>query len=206
MTRLMRAFCARDTLTVARELLGQRLVRRWAGQELVGRIVEVEAYVEDDAACHASRGRTARNAVMFGPPGHAYVYFIYGMHHCFNVVTEPEGSAAAVLVRAVEPIAGIEVMRQNRKGRQDVELTNGPAKLCYALGIDRALNGADLVAGQELWLERGAAVEEACVACGARIGVRGDERALTAPWRLWIRGNPYVSRARAARTRKQRPD
>ena len=198
MTRLTRAFCARDTLTVARELLGQRLVRRWAGQELVGRIVEVEAYVEDDAACHASRGRTARNAVMFGPPGHAYVYFIYGMHHCFNVVTEPEGSAAAVLVRAVEPLAGVEVMRQNRTGRQGVELTNGPAKLCYALGIDGALNGADLVAGQVLWLERGAAVEDGCVARGPRVGVRGDERALRVPWRLWVEGHPYVSRARAA--------
>jgi DNA-3-methyladenine glycosylase len=135
---------------------------------------------------------------MFGPPGYAYVYFIYGMHHCFNVVTEPEGSAAAVLVRAVEPLAGIEVMRENRRGRDGVELTNGPAKLCYALGIDRALNGADLVDGQALWLERGDAVADACVARGPRVGVRGDERALTAPWRFWVRGHPYVSRARAA--------
>ena len=205
MTRLTREFCVRDTLTVARELLGQRLVRRLAGQELVGRIVEVEAYVQDDAACHASRGRTARNAVMFGPPGHAYVYFIYGMHYCLNVVTEPEGSAAAVLFRAVEPLAGIDVMRLNRGGRQGVELTNGPAKLCSALGIDRALNGTDLVAGQALWLERGVAVEDACVASGPRIGVRGDERALTVPWRLWVRGHPYVSRARAAGAPRQHP-
>ena len=203
MTRLTRAFYARDTLTVARDLLGQRLVRHWAGQELVGRIIEVEAYVQDDAACHASRGRTARNAVMFSPPGHAYVYFIYGMHHCFNVVTEPKGSAAAVLVRAVEPLAGIDVMRQNRGGRQGPELTNGPAKLCYALGIDRVLNGADLVSGQALWLERGIAVEDACLASGPRIGVRGDERALTAPWRLWVEGHPYVSRARAVGARKR---
>jgi DNA-3-methyladenine glycosylase len=198
MPRLEREFYARDTLTVARELLGQRLVRRWNGRTLAGRIVEVEAYVQDDEACHASRGRTARNAVMFGPPGTAYVYFIYGMHHCFNAVTEPEGSAAAVLVRALEPLVGLDVMRRHRKGRQGVELTNGPAKLCYALGIDRGLNGADLVSGQTIWIERDRGVEEASVARGPRIGVRGDERALTAPWRLWIRDHPYVSRARAS--------
>jgi DNA-3-methyladenine glycosylase len=198
MTRLARDFYARDTLTVARELLGQRLIRLVDGRELSGRIVEVEAYVgRDDEACHASRGRTARNALMFGPPGYAYVYFIYGMHHCFNAVTEPEGAAAAVLIRALEPLEGIEVMRQNRNGRRGVELTNGPAKLCYALEIDRALNGADLVSGSALWIEDGRAVADAEVARGPRIGVRGDERALTVPWRLWVRDHPYVSRARA---------
>lgn len=197
MTRLKRDFYARDTLTVARELLGQRMVRRWRDQELVGRIVEVEAYVgQDDEACHASRGRTARNAVMFGPPGYAYVYFIYGMHHCFNVVTEPDGSAAAVLIRALEPLEGIEAMRVHRKGRQGVELTNGPAKLCYALDIDRSLNGADLVRGQQVWIERGQAVGDGSVARGPRVGVRGDEHAVTVPWRLWVRDHPYVSKAR----------
>ena len=203
MTRLARDFYARDTLTVARELLGQRLVRLVHGQELVGRIVEVEAYVgQGDQACHAARGRTARNAVMFGPPGCAYVYFIYGMHHCVNAVTEPEGSAAAVLIRAVEPLQGLDVMQQNRKGRQGIELTNGPAKLCYALEIDRGLNGADLVSGQALWIERDRAVADAEVASGPRIGVRGDERALTLPWRLWVRDHPYVSRARSTGSRK----
>jgi len=197
MTRLKRDFYARDTLTVARDLLGQRMVRRWRDQELVGRIVEVEAYVgQGDEACHASRGRTARNEVMFGPPGYAYVYFVYGMHHCFNVVTEPNGFAAAVLIRALEPLAGIEVMLAHRKGRQGVELTNGPAKLCYALDIDRSLNGTDLVMGQQVWIERGQAVDEGLVARGPRVGVRGDEHALTAPWRLWIRDHPYVSKAR----------
>jgi DNA-3-methyladenine glycosylase len=199
MTRLERDFYARDTLSVARDLLGQRLVRRCRDQELKGRIVEVEAYVgQEDAACHASVGRTARNAVMFGPPGYAYVYFIYGMHHCFNVVTEREGLAAAVLVRALEPLEGIEAMRANRAGRQGVELTNGPAKLCYALEIDRDLNGADLVLGQEVWIERGPAVDDGLVARGPRVGVRGDERALTVPWRLWVRDCGYVSRGRAA--------
>jgi DNA-3-methyladenine glycosylase len=195
MERLDRAFYDRDTVTVARELLGQRLVRLLDGQRVSGRIVEVEAYVgEMDSACHAHRGQTARNAVMFGPPGYAYVYFIYGMHYCFNVVTDRKGYAAAVLVRALEPLEGIEVMRARRKGRTGVELTNGPAKLCYALGIDRALNGVDLVEGGELWLEEGAPVAESEIASGPRVGVRGDEWALTVPWRFWVAGNLYVSK------------
>jgi DNA-3-methyladenine glycosylase len=197
MTRLERDFYARDTLTVARELLGQRLVRRWQGQALVGRIVEVEAYVgQGDLACHASAGRTARNEVMFGPPGHAYVYFVYGMHHCLNAVTERDGFPAAVLIRALEPLEGLDVMRRHRAGRRGVELTNGPAKLCYALDIDRGLNGADLVSGDALWIEAGPAVDDALVARGPRVGVRGDDRALTVPWRLWVHDNDYVSKAR----------
>ena len=195
MPRLDRAFFARDTLRVARELLGQRLVRAWAGQRVSGRIVETEAYIgQDDAACHASRGRTARNAVMFGPAGHAYVYFVYGMHYCFNIVTEAEGFAAAVLVRALQPIEGLDIMRGRRQGRDDAGLTNGPAKLCSALAIDRALNGTDLVTGDELWVEDDDPIPDVRVVTGPRIGVRGDERALTVPWRFWIRGNPYVSR------------
>ena len=195
MPRLDRTFFVRDTLRVARELLGQRLVRAWAGQRIAGRIVEAEAYIgQDDAACHASRGRTARNAVMFGPAGHAYVYLIYGMHYCFNIVTEVDGFAAAVLVRALQPIESLEVMRSRRPGRSDGELTNGPAKLCSALVIDRALNGADLVTGDELWVEEDDPVPEAWVSTGVRVGVRGDTRALTVPWRFWVRDNPYVSR------------
>jgi DNA-3-methyladenine glycosylase len=195
MHRLQRPFYARDTLTVARELLGQRLVRLLDGRRIAGRIVEVEAYVgEEDQACHAAPGRTARNAVMYGPPGHAYVYFIYGMHHCFNVVTEREGFPAAVLVRALEPVEGIDAMRAHRGGRTGVELTNGPAKLCYALAIDRALNGADLVTGETLWIERDAPIADEQVATGPRVGVRGDERAVTVAWRFWVAGSRYVSR------------
>jgi DNA-3-methyladenine glycosylase len=194
MERLLRAFYARDTLTVARELLGQRLVRLLDGQRVAGRIVEVEAYMgEKDQASHAAPGRTERNAVMYGPPGHAYVYFIYGMHHCFNVVTEREGFPAAVLVRAIEPVEGIEVMRRNRPGRSGVELTNGPAKLCYALGIDRALNAMDLVTSDELWLEQDEFVVDERVKTGPRVGVRGDERAVEVEWRFWIESNPWVS-------------
>jgi DNA-3-methyladenine glycosylase len=193
--RLDRAFYDRDTVTVARKLLGKRLVRLLDGRRVSGRIVEVEAYVgEMDTACHAHGGKTARNAVMFGPPGHGYVYFIYGMHYCFNVVTDREGYAAAVLVRALEPTEGIDVMRVRRPGREDVELTNGPAKLCYALGIDRALNGVDLVDGVSLWLEAETADGEPQIASGPRVGVRGDEWALAVPWRFWVAGNRYVSK------------
>jgi len=205
---LDRAFFARDTLTVARELLGQRLVRVLDGaaslpfmldgdnRRLSGRIVEVEAYVgEDDQASHASCGRTRRNAPMYGPPGYAYVYFIYGMHHCFNIVTEQEGYPAAVLVRALEPLEGIEEMRARRNDRPDTQLTSGPARLCQALGIDRQLNEADLCApNASLFIERGDAVSNEAIVAGPRIGVRGNETALTVPWRFHIRDNRYVSR------------
>jgi DNA-3-methyladenine glycosylase len=195
MDRLPRAFYRRDTLAVARDLLGQRLVRASKGARVAGRIVEVEAYDgARDSASHAHRGPTERNASMFGPPGHAYIYFIYGMHHCFNVVTEPEGQGAAVLVRALEPVEGIEGMRARRGGREGRALTNGPAKLCYALAIDRTLDGADLVEGEALWIERGEAVPEERVARGPRVGVRGDEWAVRVSWRFWIEGNPYVSK------------
>jgi DNA-3-methyladenine glycosylase len=196
MSRLRRDFFARDTLTVARELLGQRLVRVLDGRRLSGRIVEVEAYVgEDDQACHARCGRTERNAPMYGPPGHAYVYFVYGMHHCLNVVTEEEGYPAAVLIRALEPLEGIEEMRARRGGRPDVQLTSGPARLCQALGIDRRFDGVDLCAPDaRVFLEEDATLASETIVTGPRIGVRGDEVAVTVPWRFTIRGNRYVSR------------
>jgi len=196
MSCLNREFFARDTLTVARELLGQRLVRVLDGVRLSGRIVEVEAYIgEDDQASHARFGRTRRNAAMYGPPGHAYVYFIYGMHHCLNIVTEREGYPAAVLVRALEPLEGMERMRARRGDRPDVQLTSGPARLCQALGIDQRFDGADLCApGALLFLEEDTAVPDGAVATGPRIGVRGDEVAVSVPWRFCVRGSPYVSR------------
>jgi len=192
--RLPRAFYARATVEVARALLGQRLVRVVEGERLAGRIVEVEAYVgRDDLASHAARGRTARNAVMYGPPGYAYVYFIYGMHYCLNVVTEAEGFPAAVLIRALEPLEGLTQM-QARRGRPDTGLTNGPGRLCQALAITRALNGADLCEGAELFIEADASIPDAEVIATPRVGVRGDARALAAPWRFLVRGNGYVSR------------
>ena len=196
MARLEREFFARDTLRVARDLLGRVLVRVLDGERLSGRIVEVEAYIgEEDQASHARVGRTERNAAMYGPPGHAYVYLIYGVHHCLNLVTEREGFPAAVLVRALEPLEGIERMRALRAGRPDRQLTSGPGRLCQALAIDRRFDGADLCAPDSLlFLEEGKPVSEHSIAAGPRVGVRGDEAALRAPWRFYLRGNPYVSR------------
>ena len=195
MNRLKRDFYRRDTLTVARELLGQRLVRIVDGQHLSGRIVEVEAYIgEDDAACHAACGRTPRNEVMYGPPGHAYVYFIYGMHHCLNVVTEEEGFPAAVLVRAIEPLEGLEIMRRHRPGKPDGELTNGPAKLCQALAINRSFNGVDLCTSETLFIEKGQRMTEEEIATSPRIGIKADELARSVPWRFYLKGSAFVSR------------
>ena len=195
MARLPREFYARPTLTVAQELLGQRVVRVLDGQRLAGRIVEVEAYLDEtDQASHARPGPTRRNAPMYGPPGHAYVYFIYGMYYCLNAVTEPEGSPAAVLIRALEPLEGVEAMRRHRPGHSDCNLTSGPGKLCQALAIDRTLNSADLCHDTRLWIEAGAPVADEQVAAGPRIGVRGDQRARTAPWRFYFQDHPCLSR------------
>ncbi len=200
MGRFAREFFARDTLSVARGLLGARLVRLLDGQRLSGIVVECEAYIgQDDTACHASRGRTRRNEVMFGPPGHAYIYFTYGMHWMLNVVTEAEGFPAAVLLRAIQPVEGIETMRALRKAqassRADRGLTGGPARLTRALAIDKTLNGADLVVGDALWLEPNACVPDESVGRGPRIGVQyAAEKDRLAPWRFWVRGNPYISR------------
>lgn len=194
-SRLRRDFYQRDTLRVARELLGQRLVRVIEGQRLSGRIVEVEAYIgEDDAACHAACGRTPRNEVMYGPPGYAYVYFIYGMHHCLNVVTEEEGFPAAVLIRAIEPLEGLEIMRRHRPDKPDRELTNGPAKLCRALAIDRSFNGVDLCTSETLFIEEDRRITEEEIATSPRIGIKADGWARSVPWRFYLRGNPFVSR------------
>jgi DNA-3-methyladenine glycosylase len=194
--RLSRDFFARDTHTVARELLGQRLVRVRDGKRLSGCIVEVEAYIgEDDQASHARPGPTRRNAPMYGPPGHAYVYLIYGMHHCFNIVTEQEGFPAAVLVRALEPLEGIEKMRKLRGGRPDLPLTSGPARLCQALEIDRRLDGADLCAPDALlFLEEDDSIPSEAITTTPRVGVRGDETAITIPWRFYVQDNHHISR------------
>jgi DNA-3-methyladenine glycosylase len=190
---LPRVFYARSAIEVAPALLGKVLVREHGGVRLAGRIVEVEAYLgEEDAASHAFRGPTPRNRSMFGPPGHAYVYLIYGVHHCLNIVTGPEGEGQAVLIRALEPLEGLEIMRQRRGRVPDRHLTNGPGKLCQALAIDRRLDGHDLCLGELLWVEDGPPPAEP-ICRGPRVGVRGDERALTRPWRFFLQGNRYVS-------------
>lgn len=197
--RLERPFFARDTLTVARDLLGRRLVHVLDGTRVAGKIVETEAYIgEEDEASHASPGPTERNASMYEPAGHAYVYLIYGMHHCFNIVTEREGFPAAVLIRALEPVEGIGSMRRRRGpvGAQDArKLTSGPGRLCQALAVDQRHDGADLCAPDAaLFLEVGDPVTGADVATSPRINVRGDETALSAPWRFYVEGSPFVSR------------
>ena len=195
MDKLGRDFYQRSTLMVARELLGKRLVRVVDGQRISGLIVEVEAYIsEDDAACHAARGRTPRNKAMYGPPGTAYVYFIYGMHHCLNAVTEEEGFPAAVLIRALEPLEGLEIMRHYRPGKPDSELTNGPAKLCQALAIDRDFNRVDLCTSKVLFIEEGRMVAQEEIGTSPRIGIKADELAMSVPWRFYLQGNAFVSR------------
>jgi len=198
--RLERSFFERPTLVVARDLLGRTLVRSVGRECLGGRIVEVEAYVgEEDTACHASSGRTPRNAVMYGPPGFAYVYFTYGMHWMLNVVTEREGFPAAVLLRAIEPEIGLQAIRRRRRGRSDNELTSGPARLCQALGITGAQNGADLVAGSELYLEAGEPVDPGDVVQTPRIGIAyAEPKDRDAPWRFLVRTSHYASQAHRA--------
>lgn len=188
--KLPREFYFRNTLTVARDLLGKVLVRPHGEQVLSGRIVETEAYFgADDAASHAARGRTLRNAVMFGPPGYSYVYFIYGMYNCLNFVTEPEGRAAAVLIRALEPVSGIDFMKSVRKTEKYTNLASGPGKLCQALAIDGRFNREDLL-GHRLYVLEAAPVEKDRIVSAPRIGIKN---AAQHHWRFYLKENPHVS-------------
>lgn len=190
-------YTRRDTLRVARELLGKRLVvPAPTGERVSGRIVETEAYlgVEDRAAHSYGNRRTARTETMFAVGGTVYVFFVYGMHHQFNVVTGTEGQPHAVLVRAVEPEEGVELMRLRRPARTDRELTSGPGKLCRALAIDLTHDGEDL-RGRRVWLEdAGVRVAPEEMAEGPRIGVAYAGEDALKPWRFWVKGNEYVSR------------
>ncbi len=183
---LSRSFYDRPTLVVARELLGARLVRVFDGVRLSGIILETEAYAGfEDQGSHAHRGRTPRNAPMFGPPGYAYVYFTYGMHWCLNVVTEAEGFPAAVLIRAILPEEGVEIIRARRNGGD----TLGPAKLTQALGIGRAENGVDLCSSEHgLWIEEGIIIPDEFVTTAPRVGLnRVAEPWRSIPWRFIAR-------------------
>ncbi|HXX63776.1 MAG TPA: DNA-3-methyladenine glycosylase [Bacteroidota bacterium] len=197
--KLPRAFYLRPTLHIARDLPGMYLCRRRGRNLLVGRIVEVEAYLgRKDPASHAYRGKTERNAIMFGEGGHLYVYFTYGMHFCSNVVTEPEGTPCAVLLRALEPVQGIDLMRKYRgaspEGLRPLEdLCSGPAKLCQALGIAREENGTDLC-GDLIWLARGSDLVGPIGQSG-RIGISS---AREKQWRFFLKGNRFVSRGKPA--------
>jgi DNA-3-methyladenine glycosylase len=197
--KLSRSFYSRSALHVAKSLLGKILVRRIGQTILSGKIVEVEAYLgKKDPASHAYRGKTGRNEVMFGEEGHLYVYFTYGMHFCANVVTGKKDVSEAVLIRAIEPLDGIELMKRNR-GFTDVRhlqsvrhlhtLSNGPAKLCEALGIKREDNGSDLC-GDKIFLIEGDS-PKSVIGTSTRIGItRGTEK----KWRFFLRGNEWVSR------------
>jgi DNA-3-methyladenine glycosylase len=194
---LPRAFFARDPRRVARELLGKVLVRREQHGALTARIVEVEAYLgERDPAAHASAGKTLRNAVLFGPPGHAYIYFIYGNHYCLNVSCEPEGKAGSVLFRAVEPLTGIEAMARSRgielrSSKDWRNLTSGPGRLCEAFGITRTRdNACDLTSdASSLWLG-----DDGCRIRGIVVTPRvGIVKAADKPLRYVLAGNRFVS-------------
>jgi DNA-3-methyladenine glycosylase len=186
------AFFDRSVHAVARDLIGCRLFYEGRG----GVVVETESYERDDPACHAYVGLTARTEVLFGAPGRAYVYLSYGIHSLLNAVAEPEGEAAAVLIRALEPTAGLEEMRRRRGVESDLDLCSGPGKLTEALGIGLAANGADLAHDPFLLLppESGWDGE---IATGPRIGIT---KAVERPWRFAVAGNPHVSRPRPAQS------
>jgi DNA-3-methyladenine glycosylase len=186
---LPRDFYARPTNVVARDLLGQIAVTDLQEGVTAGRIVETEAYLgADDPASHAARLRNGRVAVMWGEPGIAYVYRSYGIHAMLNVVAKPNGETGAVLIRALEPIAGLDLMRQRRGLESERLLCSGPGKLCQGLGISLDMHGTDLVTSGELWIAEGEPV--AAVSVSGRIGItRGQEH----PWRYWVKGSPFVS-------------
>lgn len=184
-------FYRQDTFKLVPKILGKILVRKIGRRLLAGRIVEVEAYVGNDPASHAANGMTDRNRPMYEDGGIAYVYFTYGMHFCFNIVTERKGFPAALLVRALEPITGIEEMKKARKTDNLKNLTNGPAKLCQALRIDRALNGMRLDGGELFIADDGFRTREGDVGSSTRVGIKtGTEF----EWRFYLKGNVFVSR------------
>ena len=197
--KLPREFYTRpDVLEIARDLLGKKLVvPSRNGSRVAGLIVETEAYRgPQDRASHAYNGRrTRRTETMYGVGGTAYVYFVYGMYNQFNVVTNVTDIPHAVLVRAVEPVEGLDIVRRRRTGRSEYELTSGPGRLCLAMGIDRRLDNADLL-GNRVWIEDGISISPRQIARGPRVGIDYAEEWVTKPWRFWVRDNPFVSRVR----------
>ncbi len=201
--KLKREFYARPTLDVAKDLLGKNLVHYFNEKRLVGKIVEVEAYIGSiDKAAHSYNNRiTKRTKTMFGPPGHAYVYLIYGMYNCINTVTQKKGEGTGVLIRAVEPVENIETMALNRydmpatdlKDKEILNLTSGPGKLCMAMGITRKNNGMDLC-GDTLWIEKPEKNKEPEIVTTTRVNIDYAEEAVHFPWRFYIKDNPFISR------------
>jgi DNA-3-methyladenine glycosylase len=193
LTKLPRSFYQHTTTKVAKHLLGKLLVRQHSDGVAIGRIVETEAYIGPrDLACHAAKGRTRRTEVMFGPAGHAYVYFIYGFYNMLNLVTEKVDYPAAVLIRAIEPIDGIELMKSRRRSDSLRDLASGPGKLCQAFAIDRSLNGADLCGDTIYVLDNSEPLPN--FSARPRIGVDYAGRWKDKPYRFLIRGNKFVSK------------
>ena len=195
--KLPREFYTRsDVLEVARALLGKKLVVPGRnGSRVAGIIVETEAYRgPEDRASHAWNGRrTQRTETMYGIGGTAYVYLVYGMYNQFNVVTNGEDIPHAILIRALEPIEGLDIIRRRRRGRSEYELTSGPGRLCLAMGIDRRLDKASLL-GDRVWIESGVSISPRQIVRGPRIGIDYAEKWKTKPWRFWVRDNPFVSK------------
>jgi len=194
-SRVDRSFFERPTLQVARNLLGAHLVRLIDGIRVAGIIVEAEAYRgQEDLGCHARAGLTPRTRVMFGPPGHAYIYFTYGMHWMLNFVTEVQGFPAAVLIRALHPVQGLELIAARRNGQPPTRWTDGPAKICQALDIDGALNGVDLCASQAvLFVEVGTPIPDSAVTTGPRVGLTSvPEPWKSIPWRFCVKRSYFT--------------
>lgn len=199
---LPRSFYDKGTVATARALLNTSLVRVIGRTTLIGRIVEAEAYGgQNDPASHAYRGLTPRNRPMFGEPGHAYIYFTYGNHYCLNVTTQRAGVAGAVLIRAIEPVSGLNVMKQFRPGVPEEQLSNGPGKLTKALAIDKSLNEVDLTRLGPLYIGRASQQLPFTIRRSPRIGITlGVERL----WRFYVESNQYVSRAASGNRRTYR--
>ncbi len=183
-------FFADEAPELARKLLGCELVHESVDGVTSGIIVETEAYSQEDAASHSNRGETARTKVMFGPGGHAYIYFTYGMHYCFNVVSGPAGHGQGVLIRALQPVQGIDIMQARRNKQNEIELCNGPAKLVQAMGITKQDYGRPLYKGS-LYIKKLLNLADGQIMEGPRIGIT---KAIDMPWRFWIKDSQYVSR------------
>ncbi len=193
--KFSRPFFHKDTVRIARELLGSILVRKIGDRTLRGRIVETEAYLHDDPACHAFRGMTERTRVMFGEAGHSYVYFTYGMHHCFNIVTNDVEVGEAVLIRALEPLDGLETMYAHRgeKAKKDTDLLSGPGKICQAFQLTKNESGIDLLESDILFLEKKELAKGESIGVSTRVGITV---AVDKPWRFFIEGNQFISKGR----------
>lgn len=191
---ISRELLRKSAVIVAEKLLGSFVYKVENGKVIAGRIVETEAYTHDDAACHASRGMTKRNKEMFDDGGHSYVYFTYGMHHCFNVVTNREGLGEAVLVRALEPVEGIETMFERRiKAKKDTDLLSGPGKICQAFALTTNESGIDMLLDEDFYLVGAEKKKSEKIVTSSRIGISQN---VDVQWRFFFDRNPYVSKGK----------